>query len=467
MKRTRKSLLTIIAVLAFLSSYGMMSYAEDETCFVGGTSVNGVKISDMTPEEAAQSLADYYSGSYQLALITKEGTKEYITASSIGYQVSLGGDLGSILAQQNEAGRITGPAAQSVYTFPVTGTFDREKLAEQIEALSCVSGPDVTITRDARISEYQEGQAFTVLPEEFGNNLDLEKLIPAVEQALSTGETELDLTAAGCYHKVKVRADNEQLNNLCKQLNAYKDMKITYAFSDEIKEELTGAVFTPWLSLSEDGGIAVRQEEAAAYIKGLAERYDTAGKTRIFRTIAGNETELTGPYGWALDQAAETAALTELILSGKSQVREPQFIKTAAVYSDQDWGTTYVEIDLTGQHVYLIQDGVLVWEAPCVTGNVSKNYTTPPGIYSLTYKEQDRILRGKKREDGSYEYESHVNYWMPFNGGIGLHDADWRGSFGGTIYQTNGSHGCVNLPPAQVPALYGLVYQGMPVICYN
>ena len=92
MKRTRKSLLTIIAVLAFLSSYGMMSYAEDETCFVGGTSVNGVKISDMTPEEAAQSLADYYSGSYQLALITKEGTKEYITASSIGYQVSLGGD---------------------------------------------------------------------------------------------------------------------------------------------------------------------------------------------------------------------------------------------------------------------------------------------------------------------------------------------------------------------------------------
>lgn len=56
---------------------------------------------------------------------------------------------------------------------------------------------------------------------------------------------------------------------------------------------------------------------------------------------------------------------------------------------------------------------------------------------------------------------------MPFNGGIGLHDANWRGSFGGTIYQTSGSHGCVNLPPDRAKILYGLVEKGMPVICYN
>ena len=130
-------------------------------------------------------------------------------------------------------------------------------------------------------------------------------------------------------------------------------------------------------------------------------------------------------------------------------------------------GATYVEIDLTNQHVYMTKDGAVVWDAPCVTGNVSKNYTTPPGIYSLTYKEEDRILRGPKKADGSYEYESHVDFWMPFNGGIGLHDANWRGSFGGTIYQTSGSHGCVNLPPDRAKILYGLVEKGMPVICYN
>ena len=104
--------------------------------------------------------------------------------------------------------------------------------------------------------------------------------------------------------------------------------------------------------------------------------------------------------------------------------------------------------------------------AACVTGNLSKDYDTPPGIFPLTYKERDRVLRGAKRADGTYEYESPVSYWMPFNGGIGLHDANWRSSFGGEIYKTSGSHGCVNLPPSAVPALYEMVYKGMPVICY-
>ena len=91
----------------------------------------------------------------------------------------------------------------------------------------------------------------------------------------------------------------------------------------------------------------------------------------------------------------------------------------------------------------------------------------PDGIYSLTYKEKDRILRGKKLDNGKYEYETPVSYWMPFNGGIGFHDANWRSKFGGAIYQTSGSHGCVNLPPAKAAALYDLVYTGIPVICYN
>ena len=73
---------------------------------------------------------------------------------------------------------------------------------------------------------------------------------------------------------------------------------------------------------------------------------------------------------------------------------------------------------------------------------------------------------GAKRADGTYEYESPVSFWMPFNGGIGFHDANWRSSFGGEINKTGGSHGCINLPPDRVPAFYEQVYKGMPVICY-
>ena len=203
---------------------------------------------------------------------------------------------------------------------------------------------------------------------------------------------------------------------------------------------------------------------------GLAGKYDTAGTARTFHTAGGRDVEITGPYGWKLDVAGEVAAHTQLIQAGLGegeQDREPVYAATAASRSLPDWGNTYVEIDLTGQHVYMFQEGNLVWEAPCVTGNIAKNYNTPAGIYSLTYKEMDRILRGAKKADGTYEYESHVDYWMPFNGGIGLHDANWRSKFGGTIYQTSGSHGCINLPPAKAKELYGLVYKGMPVLCYE
>lgn len=467
MKRTKNLLRAMVIVMVLVLMHSTTAFADDETRFVGGTTVNGVKISGLTVEEAEASLAQYYAGEYKLALITKKGTEEYISADALGYQAAVpAAALKEILDGQNAAGRVTGPAAQSSYTIAVSGSFDREKLAQEIGKLNCVSGPDVKKTENARISDYQEGQAFTIIPEVLGNDLNVEKMTVAAEAALSSGQTSLNLAEADCYYKVSVRADNGQLKELCKRMNKYKDVKITYSFGEEIKEELSGVTFTPWLSVAEDGQVTVKEEEVAAYIQALAAKYDTAGKVRTFQSINGKEAQLTGPYGWKLDQAAETAALTEMIKTGESQTREPQFTQAAAAYGDQDWGSTYVEIDLSGQHVYMIREGVLVWDAPCVTGNVSKNYTTPEGIYGLTYKEQDRILRGKKKADGSYEYESHVDYWMPFNGGIGLHDANWRGSFGGAIYQTNGSHGCINLPPERAVSLYDMVYKGMPVICY-
>ena len=56
---------------------------------------------------------------------------------------------------------------------------------------------------------------------------------------------------------------------------------------------------------------------------------------------------------------------------------------------------------------------------------------------------------------------------MPFYDGQGLHDASWRTAFGGNIYQTNGSHGCVNLPPAVAATIYENIDTGTPVILYK
>ena len=105
-------------------------------------------------------------------------------------------------------------------------------------------------------------------------------------------------------------------------------------------------------------------------------------------------------------------------------------------------------------------------ESPCVTGNVRRGDATPPGTFKINYKQRNRILRGEKLPDGSYSYESPVSFWMPFNGGIGLHDATWRGSFGGEIYRNSGSHGCINMPYEKAKELYEKVDAGTVVHVY-
>lgn len=465
-KRWKVSAGVMALAMAWTLTYSICAFAAEDTVFVMGTYVNGVGVSRLNPEEAKQKIADHYASDYELSLVKKDGTRDAIKGSEIGYQATITGDFEEILKEQNEAGRESGPGVKSAYTIGVQATFDEGALTAKIQGLGCVAGDSVKKTENARISAYEEGKDFTILPEIQGDSINVEALTAAVKQALASGQTELNLQDSGCYETVTVTKDDAHLQDLLNVMNQCKDMVITYDLGGGVKEELTGQELVTWLTGTEDGQIGVDREKAAAYIGALAAKYDTADTTRVFHTTSGKDVELTGPYGWKIDQAAETDAVIGMIRTGQSQTREVQYTKKAASREGGDWGNTYVEIDLGGQHVYMYQDGQLVWDAPCVTGNVSKNYTTPPGIYSLTYKETDRILRGAKRKDGTYEYESHVDYWMPFNGGIGLHDANWRSSFGGEIYLKNGSHGCINLPPKKVKDLYDRVYKGMPVICH-
>ena len=102
-----------------------------------------------------------------------------------------------------------------------------------------------------------------------------------------------------------------------------------------------------------------------------------------------------------------------------------------------------------------------------VTGNPNKGNATPPGVYSLTYKTKNATLRGERRPDGTYSYETPVKYWMPFNGGIGFHDASWQPYFGGNRFREGGgSHGCINLPADKAAELYNRIDESVPIVCF-
>lgn len=116
----------------------------------------------------------------------------------------------------------------------------------------------------------------------------------------------------------------------------------------------------------------------------------------------------------------------------------------------------FVVVDISAQTLTLYDGNTIILETPVVTGDKDK-YDTPTGKFEIRKKDTDTYLVGPG-------YRTHVDYWMPFNGGIGLHDADWRSKFGGNIYVNNGSHGCVNIPPKYADDVFENVKKGTKVL---
>lgn len=121
--------------------------------------------------------------------------------------------------------------------------------------------------------------------------------------------------------------------------------------------------------------------------------------------------------------------------------------------------STYIEINISKQHMWYYIKGELYVSTDVVTGNYG-DMDTPKGYWAVNSKASPCELVG----DG---YVSYVQYWMAFiGGGWGIHDASWRDTYGGTIYMGNGSHGCVNTPYNAVKKMYAKVTIGTPVIVY-
>ena len=154
----------------------------------------------------------------------------------------------------------------------------------------------------------------------------------------------------------------------------------------------------------------------------------------------------------------EKKTAESILKAAKSKEKGILYLKA----SNQDLSTR-VEVSISGQKVYYVQNGKVKLKTSVVTGG--PNHATPRGIFRLAYKERNVTLKGSNG-DGT-DYASKVSYWMPFNGGIGLHDAPWRSSFGGSIYQSGGSHGCVNMPPAKAKQLFGYIDAGTLIYVYD
>lgn len=279
----------------------------------------------------------------------------------------------------------------------------------------------------------------------------------------------VELTSATGYVDGEKATDSEQVKKALKEANAYLDVTVTCNFTPATGEAATEAVgkdqIAQWLIVGNDGlSVSLDGENMATYCTELAKKHDVSKKkTGQFKTTGGSIINVpVASSGQTVDGNKLYEAIAEAINNKKSATVE-------AVYSEAKeeetgeyvtYGGNYCEVDLTNQMVYVYKNGELVVSSQCVTGCISKGHGTPTGVYSIFSRDKDRYLRG----DG---YKSWVNFFIPFNGGIGFHDASWRSTFGGNIYLYSGSHGCINMPYSAAKKLYENVTLDEKVIVYG
>lgn len=424
--------------------------------FMFRTYLNGAQVS-LKSVQGVEDVLRAQCDDYALTVTGRNNLLVQMSAKDISMTPLFNGQVEEMLAQQN-------PFAWPLSLFRDTAletssfaTFDPEKVKAFLQASSLMQADYQVAPVDATY-QYEDG-SFQVVPEIRGSLLNENLVFDAANEAIGSLLRQLSLDEKGCYIEPAVFSDDANLNAFVDLLNRYAAMTIRISYGEQA-EVLDGETIKDWLII-EGEEVSLSEEAVKEYVASLSRAHDTFTLDREFTTTAGDViTVKGGNYGWWTDRVSTAEAIKEAVLKGEDVTIEPVYYAVAATRGSSDIGDSYVEIDLNNQHVYVYKDGEMVLETDCVSGRPTNGNWTPTGTYAITYKTRDAVLRGEN-------YETPVKYWMPFNGNVGMHDASWRGSFGGEIYVRNGSHGCVNLPPAAAKQIYDLVEQGEAVVVYG
>ena len=499
----KKALLIIVIILAVaaaalgIGGYFYYNHYKDDPAFLDKTTFNGGSVAGLTPEDVAKEAAAKYDPSKTRVEILENGTVQIEgTMEEFGYTFDEGALLEFLTECRDEQREsIIDLIGSQMNGFSMTA--ESSFLFDPGAIPSLVSSDKLAVkrvkTKDNELVYDSGSNRYHVETGSEGNEIDdsaLQKLVAdALDKAVNepvlpekitvefTKELYTSLPPAGDLTAMKNECDEKNLA-LAKEeiIDGYRDFSITYQFGDET-DVLDFSILEGWIEVNDDLQVVVSDASIDNYVSWLKEEFDTVYLDRSFTTSSGDVIVIPASendYGYSIDYLAECEQLKNDILSGESVSREPLYVELNEFGNPyyfsrngkDDLNGTYVEIDLTKQHLWYYRYGELITDCDIVSGSVAKKAETQTGAFPLAFMESPMTLTGADA-DGSGGYSVEVQYWMPFFNGQGLHDAGFRSEFGGSIYRNNGSHGCVNLPPAAAEQIYENIEPGVPIVIYK
>lgn len=440
---------SILLAAAVVYFSGVIYYSYH---FMARTHIGTFDCSNMSAEKAREYIQNEIDN-YAFTFYEKGGKTETIKGDEIYFSCTGVEDLKNILNMQNPFRWVTFQARQ--LPNDVSVSYNEDVLYNRITEMNFMADSRSGMEGSTSKIKYENGQ-YTVEDNGSAEIVSTNNVFNRVRPKIYQLYKGMSLEKEGCYQGM---ADDDTMKGVLAALNKYVNTKVTYIGSRN-GAVLDKNTISQWLTVDENYNIHIDEKLVRDYINNLAQNYDSVGKERTFKTTGGNEVKISGGnYGWLVNNQKETEELLNIIRSGETVEREPVYKQKAAAHNAADIANTYVEVSIGAQHLWFYKDGKLVVSTDVVTGNPYRGHATPSGVYRVAFKDRNAVLRGQG-------YASPVSYWMPFNGGIGLHDATWRGAFGGSIYRGGGSHGCVNMPFSAAKTTFENISPGDPVVVY-
>lgn len=434
--------------ILLISVLGILHFKA--THFRIGTVISGVNCSLLTVEKAEEKINKRFS---EQTIHFVFPTETYATyGKNINLHLLNSSPLEEILIKQNN-----GDTTRN-YELP-EASFTLDSLKDTFSAINSLKEENMHKSTNAYL-ELTSSNFVEIRHEQNAYQIDIDKAYNLAYTNLRNGKTTIDFSNLITSEPAEICATDliEQRDEINKILSTV----VYYELLDGTVVTLDKSLMKEWLVKDENGIYSIDiDNNLPNFISKLSEKVTSVAPSVVsFNTTDMGKINVSIPKRnrTCVNSKKELERLRTDLLSGETLYRSP-------IYSKDLYFESYVEIDISRQKVWMYYNGKCIVETDCVTGTKGK-YDTPTGLFYLTYKTEDDYLEGFN-EDGT-PYKSFVDYWMPFNGGIGLHDASWRyGNFGGNIYKNNGSHGCINLPLAAARTIYKYIDSSMPIIVYE
>ncbi len=447
----------IFVIAAVITLYICISYVLYSNRFVPSTVINGFNCSNKTIDTVFDDINSSLDN-YSLSIMIGGINSDTIYGSDIELACSddLKAKLTDICNNQKKYSWLKGFFVKSDEIYVNNGLELNYDVLDDILDTSVVFEITPTIkSEDAGI--IYNGKEFEIKPAVYGDEIDRTAVRELVIKKIQCLDGILDVSTEHCYVQPAVTENDEKLDSACETANRYIDKSITLTVFDTT-QILDRSVLNKWITVNFNADVVADEDEIKKYVKMLDDKYTTLNKLRTFKTHYGDSVTVSGgDYGRKLDSELLNEQLGEAVLSFDDEEVTAEFTSGAMGPVGNDIGTSYIEVDLTNQKLWMYKNGRQIVETDVVTGKNDGKHNTPQGTYKIKDKQRNAAIKG----------ENHtVSYWLPFSGDVGLNDASWQTDFGGTTYILNGSNGCVYLPSNAAPTIYNNAVKDMAVICY-